>query len=118
MDIKRTGPGIPAFEPSRTGEVNKPDKSFAAPQAGPTSQPSAAPTPGLESVTSRFSKADLNDPAKLETMVRSSVDELINAQFGGQPPLTEAQKAQIGDFMSSDPLIRRQIERYLERVLK
>jgi hypothetical protein len=66
---------------------------------------------------SQYRKADLKDPAKLEAMIQGSVKELIDAGIGGQTSLSHSQKQHIGDWMGGDPMLRRQIEKYLERVL-
>ena len=122
MEIKPPGPGKPFFEPGKElGEIGKKrDDVFAGAVTRPVAgeAETSAPSPGLSGVATRFSKLDLQDPEKLESIIQSSVKELLDTEFGQQFGLSEAQRAQIGNWMGGDPMLRRQIERYLERVLK
>ena len=66
-------------------------------------------------ITAQFRKADLRDPAKLELLIRGCADELIASARDITGPISDAQRASLVDFMSADPTLRRQIERYLEK---
>jgi hypothetical protein len=68
-------------------------------------------------VVSQFSKAALDDPAKLDTMVRACVVELIDSTQGVTGALSAVDKQAMAEFLSTDPLLRGQIESYLRKVL-
>ena len=118
MEIKRPGPGFPGFDPLRdTREAGqKKETEFATkmsatpPSAGQTASPS-----GLPGVVSEFRLVDLKNPERLEQVLRSSIDEMLNKD---PRRLSSHQKAVIGDWMQTDPTIRRQLEKYLEKVLQ
>jgi hypothetical protein len=59
----------------------------------------------------------LQDPAKLDVVVRVLVSELIDSGQSATGPLSGTDKESLLDFISGDPLIRRQIETYLQKVL-
>lgn len=80
------------------------------------SGPEAPPTPGLSSLAN-CSKAALDDPQKLEGIVRASVSELVEQGQNVTGPLTAAQKQNLVDFLSEDPSFRRQVESYLRKAL-
>lgn len=119
MEIKRPGLGIPSFDRARElQETQKPQADFAAQRraqaetGAPAVDTSAGVLPG---VAAQFTKADLRDPDSLENALRCSIQELL----GRDPrPLSSEQRAALGDWMQNDPLIRRQLERYLEKILK
>ena len=69
------------------------------------------------SFVSQHSKAELQDPKKLDQMVRASVSELIDSSQSATGPLANSQKASLLEFLSGDPTIRREIETYLRKVL-
>jgi len=81
-----------------------------------TSDSAAVPGSSLR-VATQFRKAELQDPAKLEGMVRSSVSELIEASEKLTGPLSANEKQSLLDFLSQDPIVRRQVESYLRKVL-
>jgi hypothetical protein len=80
------------------------------------SGPEAPSTPGLSSLAN-CSKAALDDPQKLEGIVRASVSELVEQGQNVTGPLTPAQKQNLVDFLSEDPTFRRQVESYLRKAL-
>ena len=96
---------------------SKPEKEFGVAkdklQAGEAEGPAA---PGLASLAN-CSKASLDDPEKLEGMVRASVSELIDQGQNITGPLSETQKKNLVEHLSSDPMFRRQIESYLRKAL-
>ena len=69
------------------------------------------------SVVSQFSKSALEDPAKLDTMVRACVSELIDSTQGVTGNLSPVDKQALAEFLSTDPLLRGQIENYLRKVV-
>ena len=95
----------------------KRDQNFAATKDKlQASGPEATSTPGLSSIAN-CSKAALDDPQKLEGIVRASVSELVEQQQNVTGPLTAAQKQNLVDFLSEDPSFRRQVESYLRKAL-
>lgn len=119
MEIKRPGGGIPPFDPVRENRETQKVKSDFAPLTRLTDASLTpaidAPAGGLGEVTDQFSKADLKNPQTLELALRGSIDELIRRD---PHTLTDEQRANIGDWMQADPAVRKQIEKYLEKVLK
>jgi hypothetical protein len=118
MEIKRPGPGFPGFDPLRESRetVQKKETDFANRiSATPLSTGQTASASGLPGVVSEFRLADLKNPQRLEQVLRSSIDEMLNKD---PRRLTSHQKLVIGDWMQNDPTIRRQIEKYLEKVLQ
>jgi len=115
MDIKNIkGPGRFPGMPSEGPEANassKPESQFAEVVADSASQP----VRGAESL-GQVHRAELDDPAKLESLVRACVSELITAGEGQLGQISTADKQSLTDFLSSDPLFRQQIESYLRKV--
>ena len=113
-NIKRPGGFGPLSDsPTDTPIDSKRERSFADAQARIQE---AAPAKPL-GVISQFSKAALQDPSKLEVMVRACVSELIDSRQGVTGALSSADKQSMVDFLSADPLFRGQIESYLRKVL-
>ena len=93
------------------------DASFRKTQDGLRSSESpSTPTLGLATI-GQFSKAELQDPDKLDGMVRASLSELIDSSQNFTGPLSPAEKQSLVDFLSQDPIVRRQVEGYLRKVL-
>jgi hypothetical protein len=68
-------------------------------------------------VAGDFTRAALQDPAKLDYMVRASVSELIDSGVAVTGSLAASQKGMLVDFLSGDPLVRQHIQNYLRKVL-
>ena len=114
-DIKPAGSGPLAPSSADASAQSKPDRTFADAQdklRASSVQPGALPA----GVATQFKRAELQDPAKLDQMVRASVTEMVDAQ-STPGPLSNNDKASLVDFLSGDPLIRQQIETYLRKVL-
>ncbi len=95
---------------------SKLETSFAE-TAGKAQLGSTEPAqPGLKSVA-QFSKGELQDPERLDHMVRASVSELIDAAQNVTGPLSGPEKSSLLEFLSGDPTFRRQVENYLRKVL-
>lgn len=115
-DIKPPGTYGSFVPPSGDKPVDsKRDNSFAEAQvklqatAGETARPSLA-------AAAQIKKAELQDPAKLDQVVRSSISEIIDSQnLSGS--LSGADKKSLVDFLAQDPLVRQQLETYLRKVL-
>jgi hypothetical protein len=93
---------------------SKRDNSFSEVKGKP--EPPASESARLSlGAAADLKKADLQDPAKLEQIVRSSASELVDSQsLSG--PLSTADKKSLVDFLSQDPMFRQQIESYLRKV--
>lgn len=110
--------------PRGFGQVNQPQADNIA-DAKPsrnfsvlTGSENGAPLPAASSLgaTSRFSKLDLQDPAKLDGIVHSSVTEIVDGQTSSLP-ISNADKQALVDFLSHDPLFRQRVESYLRKAL-
>jgi hypothetical protein len=116
MEIKPTGPPqFPAV--SRTDETrNKTaftgaEKSTAGEAISETGQP-------LGSLRAQFSKADLQDPAKLDIILSRAADELVRSTLTDvNGRLSQADSAYVSDWMRNDPTFRGKLLNYLQRVL-
>jgi hypothetical protein len=113
-DIRAPGGFGPLGDPpAETPVKSKREDSFADAKA--TILGSDSPKPF--GVLTQFSKAALEDPVKLDVMVRACVTELIDSGQSVTGPLSSAGKESVLDFLSGDPLVRRQVEIYLRKVL-
>jgi hypothetical protein len=117
MDINNIkGPGGygPLSEtPADTPTESKRETRFSDATAGLQNALGTKPV----GVVGQFSKAALDDPAKLETIVRACVVELIDSTQGVTGALSAVDKQAMAEFLSTDPLLRGQIESYLRKVL-
>jgi hypothetical protein len=116
--MKINPPGMPPDSPRGAADgVGRQINSFPArsverePAAGASQ---AAPA----GVAGRYTKADLADPKTLESIVLQAIEEMIEAEPGAAARLSAAEKRHVAEFMAGDPAMRRQIERWLEKVLK
>jgi hypothetical protein len=117
MDINNTKPPggyDPPAGPDEQPVDGKRDASLAAKGKVESSPEVARPT---LSFVAQFNRAALDDPAKMDVMVRASVSELIDARLNVTGPLSGPDKQSLVDFLSGDPLVRRQVESYLRKVL-
>ena len=116
-DIKPPGANGSLIGSDYQNVETKRDKEFAvAKDKSQVPESAAASTEGLKALAN-CSKAVLDDPEKLEGIVRASVSELIDHGQNITGPLTSAQKQTLLDHLSSDPMFRRQIESYLRKAL-
>ena len=97
-------------------ETKRSQDFAAAKDKAQASGPEAPSTTGLRSLAN-CSKAALDDPKKLEGIVRASVSELVEQGQNVTGPLSPAQKQNLVDFLSEDPSFRRQVESYLRKAL-
>jgi hypothetical protein len=120
MDINDIKP--PGGQDSYVGPDDQPvgrkrDSRFAESKSKlEASEPAEATGPSL-GVVAQFRRAALEDPAKLDTMVRASVSELIDSGQNVTGPLSGPEKQSLVNFLSGDPVVRRQVETYLRKVL-
>lgn len=113
-NIKRPAGLRPHSELSSEAPVeSKHESTFAAAAAKFHASESARSL----AVISQFKRSELEDPKKLDSMVRACVSELVESEQHLTGPLSAADKQALTDFLSSDPLMRRQIETYLRKVL-
>lgn len=118
-NIKPPGTGKPAFDPSQNvGSVeSKPDKFAEKLQrtAGEV-QPSMS-SPGVSALKSRFTKRDLDDSTKLDSIFSSAVRELMLDKMPQGLQLGEANKQFLTDWMAKDPVIQGKLMGFLRKVL-
>lgn len=117
MDMNNTKPpggNDPPVGPDEQPVNGKRDASFAAKGKVELSPEEASPT---LSFVAQFNRAALDDPEKMDVMVRASVSELVDARLDVTGPLSGPDKQSLVDFLSGDPLFRRQMESYLRKVL-
>ena len=114
-DIKPAGNSSQFSYPSADapGEA-KPERNFA--EVKESSKVSTGGTDASLLGAAQFKKADLQDPAKLDLMVRTSASQLVDSQTAGVP-MSGADKQILADYLSEDPLMRQQIESYLRKAL-
>ena len=116
-NIKPPGDSDPYLSPDEQPVNGKRDSQFTeAASKSEALDPAESASPSL-AVIGQFSRKALDDPKKLETMVRASVSELIESNQNVIGPLSDAQKKSLVDFLSEDPLMRRQVETYLRKAL-
>jgi len=116
MDIKKikgpgSFPGVPSDAPAESTANPKPENQFAEMAAETASKA----VQGAR-VAGNVQRADLEDPAKLESLVRACVSELIETGESQVGQVSPADKQSLAEFLSSDPLLRQQIESYLRKV--
>ncbi|HEX2600033.1 MAG TPA: hypothetical protein VHL05_14740 [Terriglobales bacterium] len=113
-NIKRPGGFGPLSEsPTDTPVDAKRESSFA----DATARVRETGAENSLGVISQFSKSALEDPDKLEEMMRACVTELIESQPNLASSLGTADKKTITEFLSADPMVRRELESYLRKVL-
>src|SRR5215470_891983 len=107
-DIKPPGANGSFIESEYQNVETKREKEFsAAKDKLETREPESPAAAGLSSLA-HCSKTALDDPEKLEGIVRASVSELIDQGQNITGPLSETQKQNLVDHLSSDPMFRRQ----------
>jgi hypothetical protein len=95
----------------------KPDKPCTTERA--SARPGlekSAPTP-LQRVASQFTKEDLRNPDKVDTVLRSAVDELILNSCSNVAAISEPGRRLLSDWLASDPIVRGRLRSYLEKIL-
>lgn len=122
MDIKRTGPGLPGLhttdETSKTSKRS--DKNFDVPKAT-TERLAGAEKLQLADLTrvqTLFRRNDLSNPAKVDTIVKESIGEIIDKEYAGVTFRSDGDRNHLIDWMANDPLFRGRVLSHLEKVLK
>jgi hypothetical protein len=116
-DIKPPGGDSPLIGSDAQPVDEKRDHAFAETKdklAASGSQGTESPALG---VISQFSRSALDDPSKLDAMVRASVSELVDGGQNISGPLSPEHKQSVVDYLSSDPIFRQQVESYLRKAL-
>ncbi len=116
-DIKPPGGHDPYVAPEDQAVDGKRDGRFNEATSKVQSSDLSRPTPTNLGVVAKLQKAVLDDPAKLDSAVRASVSELIDANQNVTGSLSDQQKQTLVDFLSADPVMRRQVETYLRKAL-
>ena len=119
MEIDRTkspgGQAPFADAPAETSLEQKRDAKFSEVRDKLSASEPAPATRG-QFVVGRLRRNELDDPVTFESVVRASVSELVDsAPYSGK--LSASQKESLIGFLAEDPLVRRQIESYLRKVL-
>ena len=117
MDINKIKP--PAgygkeFEIS--GETRPGSKSQGSFSGATAKLDHSARTRTLEAAA-QFTKSQLSDAGKLESMIRACASELIDSGQKFTGPLSAADKQAVQNFLSTDPCFRQRVESYLQKIL-
>jgi hypothetical protein len=120
MNIKPPGSPFPELPPQGApGDGVKSAGRFnAARLPVETEGAQTAEQAAAASLTSKYTKADLNNPAAVDAMVREVVAQMVERDSPLQAPASDAASRSVVDFMADDPVCRRQVETYLQQVLK
>lgn len=117
MDINNIKPPGGYDSPLSADEQSvdgKRDGSFTSKSKVESSPEVARPALG---VVAHFNRTALDDPAKMDVMVRASVSELVDSGLNVTGPLSGPEKQSLVDYLSGDPLVRHQVEAYLRKAL-
>jgi hypothetical protein len=124
MKIEPPGSGKPNLRPTEGNQEisKKPEKPFSVRpsssdpiQGAPlTEKAQQARFPG---VTAQFSRNDLRNPQKVETVLRTSVEELIQTEFPQARFSSEEARKNFVELMANDPLFRSKLLGHLEKLL-
>jgi len=120
MKINPNDPRRPADENQKISK--KPEKPFSVDRtsAGPiernslTEKAQRAHFPGI---TAEFSRNDLSNPQKVDTIVRRSVDELLQTEFPQARFSSAVAREKFVDLVSKDPKYRQMMVGLLQKVL-
>src|SRR5262245_62064531 len=120
MEIKKTGSGIPAVDSSQnTGSVEQTRGQFGAKLQQPVSNESHSKmSAAVASLRSRFSRRDLDDSTKTESIVNTAVRELMVDDLPQIVPLGEADKEFLTNWMAKDPVILGKMMNFLRNTLE
>ena len=118
-NIKPPGTSKPAFEPSQNaGPVESKHDKFGGKlqRAAGDATPSTL-SPAVSALKSRFTKRDLEDSTKLDSILSCAVRELMLDEMPQGLQLGEAHKQFLTDWMAKDPAIQAKLMGFLRRVL-
>jgi hypothetical protein len=121
MDIKPPSSKKPSLDPTTGQKTNTAEKTgkfqgrmkTEATNATPSSTAAAT----LEKLKGRFSKHDLEDGTKVETIINSAIDEVL---LSGPESLhlPAGGRRAVADLMSNDPLVREKMLNLLRKTLE
>jgi len=123
MEIKPPGSGKPNLNPvdENLKVTKKSEKSFSVNR--PDSLEKASLTEKAQGsrfagVSAQFSNADLKDTNKVEVVLRSSIQELLQTEFPNAAFPSERDRENFIELMAKDPLFRGKLLGHLEKILK
>src|SRR5215468_385404 len=103
MEIKPPGSGKPAFDPSQNTEAVESKFGKFESKLQRTGSDSPSPlTPAVSAFKSRFTKRDLDDSSKRDSILNSAVRELMVDELPQASQLNEADKQFLADWMAKD----------------
>ena len=118
MEIKPPGTGKPTFDPSQSpGGVDPKTAKFEGKLQRTSDGSPASLPPALSAFKSRFTKTDLEDSSKLDSIFKSAARELMVDQLPQAAQLGEADKQMLADYMSQDPVIQGKLLGLLRKIL-
>jgi len=116
MEIKRTEKST--FEPpKKTESVESKSPKFEGKLRAAGADVPSPTSPAVSALKSRFSKSDLEDSAKLDSILNSAVRELMVDQLPQAQQLGEADKQFLTNWMLKDPLILGRLMNLLKNIL-
>jgi hypothetical protein len=115
MEIKPPGTGQPV-PPNPGAAESKPGKFESKVQRTGGESP-ASLSPAVSALKSRFSKRDLDDSSKLESIFNTAVRELMIDDLPQAAKLGDADKQFLTDWMAKDPMIQNKLLGFLRKVL-
>ena len=120
MEIKRTAPGSVPIETGRPPQepARKPGTEFSRALQSAGGAPSGAEAGEIRGALSQYRKADLNDPAKVDQMVQTSVGVLVDDCAQRVPGFGSHERQLLSGWLETDPVMRGKIQKYLEKVLE
>ena len=118
MEIKDPGSHRPVFQDGpNLKETPKNKTRFGVPNSPLTGATSPA-SDTLAGVHAAYRRKDLQNPSQCELATRQALDEMLEKEFPLAESLQPAQRAQVVDWMSRDPMIQARTRAYLERTLE
>jgi hypothetical protein len=120
MEINRTRWNPPGLHPVTNGAATTAaSSSFGKSQEAGALQTMRAPSVenAFTVLTTKFRRADLKDPAKLDSMLESAFSELLRIEHPPANRLSVDQRQELIHWMKSDPLLRRRVIGHLEQIL-
>jgi hypothetical protein len=119
MEIKPPGTGQPIFDPSQNaGSVEQKTGKFEAKlQSAAGSESPSSLSSAVRELKSRFSKHDLDDNTKLDSILNCAVRELMLDKLPQGLQLGESHKQFLTAWMAKDPVIQAKLMPLLRRIL-
>jgi hypothetical protein len=122
MDIKPPSSKKPSLDPATNQKTDAAEKSGKfqgrmKTESSVNATPSSTAAATLEKLKGRFSKRDLEDGTKVETIINSAIDEVL---LSGPESLRlpAGGRRAVADLMNNDPLIREKMMNLLRKTLE